>query len=151
MVRDVHSRAVGIELTVDGRRVWEEGELGCNRLLSAGFVAKGRSRSLYEPIANFESLVGKVARLPDGEAGRVAVPLVIRLGDVAHVMDLFTGVIVVDILAVALKVIATVLNTPKPVQRVSSRLLEARRGLTCYSYRNTFRPHFVVHNLHYIR
>jgi hypothetical protein len=54
--------------------------------------------------------------LPDCEARRVAVPVVVRLGDVTHIVNLLAGVVLVNILGLtvhsALEIITTVLYTP---------------------------------------
>lgn len=117
MIGNVHVAAVGIELAVNGRRVWEERHSGASRLLRAGVVIEGTIGGLDEPVTNFEGLIGKVAGLPDGEAGRVAVPVVVGFGNIAHVVDFFPGVILVHVLGLAVdgafEVVAAVLDTPQ--------------------------------------
>lgn len=98
VIGNVHVGIVSIELAVDGRGVWHEGELRSSGLLIAGVVAEAAVGCLHKPVSNLEGLVGEVARLPDSEAGRISVPVVIRLGNVTHVVDLFTRVVVMDIL-----------------------------------------------------
>ena len=116
MVGNVHGCAVGVELAVDRCGVREQSKLrGCG-CLDAGIVVHVGAGLLYEPIAYFEGLVGEVAGLPDGEAGWVAVPVVVGLGHVAHVMDLLAGVVEVDVFSVALEIVAAVLYAPEPVQ-----------------------------------
>ena len=79
MVGDVHVAAIGVKLAVDGRRVREEREGGLSSLLRASVVVEAAVGSLYEPVTDLEGLVGEVAGLPDGEAGRIAVPVVVGL------------------------------------------------------------------------
>jgi hypothetical protein len=124
VVGDIHGGGVGIELAVDGRRVGEESQFGCDSALAAGLVAECTVGCLDEEVADLEGLVAEVGGLPDGKAGRVAVPVVVGDGDVAHVVDLLAWVILVDIggLAVdgAFEVVAAVLYAPEPMSMVSS-------------------------------
>jgi hypothetical protein len=121
VVRDVHGAGVGIELAVNGRRVREECKLRSGSLLLAGIVVEGAVRGLHEEVADIEFLVGEVRGLPHAEAGWVAVPVVVWLGDVAHVVDLLSWVVLVDVLGLAidsaLEIVATVLYTPEPIMR----------------------------------
>jgi hypothetical protein len=119
VVRNVHGAGVGIELAVDGRGVREEGEFGGDGLLVARVVVEGAVGGGDEEVTNLEGLVGEVGGLPDSEAGRVAVPVVVWLGDVADVVDFLTWIVLVDVLCLAvysaLKIVAAVLDTPEPV------------------------------------
>lgn len=119
MVRNVHVRVIGIELAVNGSGVGEERELGSNGLLLAGVVVEGGVRCLHEPVSDRELLVGEVTGLPDSETGWVAVPVVVRLGNVAHVVDLLARIVLVNVLGLAidgtLEVVTTILNSPEPV------------------------------------
>jgi hypothetical protein len=58
--------------------------------------------------------------LPDGEAGWVAIPVVVWFGDVSDVVDLLARVVLVDVLGLTvdstLEVVTTVLNPPKPIR-----------------------------------
>lgn len=83
--------------------------------MHAGIVVEGAAGGLREPVADFEGFVGEVAGFPDGEAGRVAVPRVVGERDVAHVVDFFAGVVVVDVFAVAFEVVAAVFYAPEPI------------------------------------
>ena len=119
VVRDVHGSRISIELAVDGCRVWEQSYLGRDGLLVAGVIAEGAVGCLDEEVADLEGLVGEVGWLPDCEAGWVSVPVVVGLGDVAHVVDLLAGIVVVDVYGLTvdgtLEVITAVLDTPEPV------------------------------------
>ena len=81
-------------------------------------VVEGGVGRRNEEVADLEGLVGEVRGLPDGEAGWVAVPVVVGLGDVADVVDLLAWVIVVDVFGLAvhcaLEVVAAVFDTPEP-------------------------------------
>jgi hypothetical protein len=150
MVRDVHGARVGIELAVDGRRVWEEGELGSNSLLDTGIVVEGVVGCLDEEVTDLESLVGEVGWLPYGEARWIAIPVIIGLGDIAHVVDLLAGVVMVDVLGLtihsALKVVAAVLDTPEPIETLAMRISIRTNmfQLTCCSCRSTCQPRCAV-------
>jgi hypothetical protein len=113
--RNVQVGVVGIELEINRRRVWEEGQSGLDGLCIAGIVVHGGGWGLHEPVSDGELLVGEVAGLPDGEARRVSVPLVVGLGDVADEVQFLTRVVLMDVFAVALEVVAAVLNAPEPV------------------------------------
>jgi hypothetical protein len=119
MVGDIHSAGFGIELAVDRCGVREECELGSGSFLRAGIVVESAVWCLHEEVADVEFLVAKVRWLPHGEAGRVAIPVVVWLGDVAHVVDLLSRVVLVNIFGLAvdsaLEVVATVLYTPEPM------------------------------------
>lgn len=115
MVRDEHLGVVGVELAVDGGRVGEERQSGFGGFLLARVVVHGGGGGLDEPVAYFELLVGEVGGLPDGEAGGVAVPVVVGLGDVAHEVDFFAWVVVVDVFAVAGELVAAVFYAPESV------------------------------------
>lgn len=142
VVSNVHGRTIGVELAVDGCRVREQRKLGSCGCLDAGIVVHVGAGLLDKPIAYFEGLVGEVAGLPDGETGRVAVPVVVGLGHVSHVMDLLAWVVEVNIFSVALEVVAAVLYAPEPVALLvlSRALIQAR--LTCCSCRNRFRRRY---------
>jgi hypothetical protein len=119
VVRNVHGAGVGVELAVDGRRVREESELGSDRLLNAGIVVEGAVGRWDEEVTDLEGFVGEVGWLPHGEARRVAIPVVIRFGNITHVVNLLAWVVLVNIPGLtvhsALKVVATVLDTPEPI------------------------------------
>lgn len=112
MVRDIHRLTLAIKLAINRRRVREQRQLGGRGFLHAGIVAHGGGGGLDEEIPDFEGLVGEVGGVPDGEAGGVAVPVVVGLRDVAHVVDLFAGVVHVHVFAVALEVVAGVFDAP---------------------------------------
>lgn len=116
MVGNVHGRRISIELAVNGRRVRKERELWCHSTLVAGVVVEAAARSLNKEVADFEGLVGEVGGLPNSEAGRVSVPVVVRRGDVAHVVDLLAWVVVVNVSGLsvhgALEIVAAILYTP---------------------------------------
>jgi hypothetical protein len=114
MERDVQVGIVSIEFKIDGGRVREQCQGGLDSLSIASIIVHTSGRCLHEPVSNRELLVCKVAGLPDGEAGRVAVPLVIRLGDVANEVYFLARVVLMDIFAVALEVVAAVLDAPEP-------------------------------------
>lgn len=82
--------------------------------MHACVVVEAARGVLGEPVADFEGFVGEVAGFPDGEAGWVAVPGVVGYGDVAHVVDFFAGVVVVDVFTVAFEVVAAVFYAPEP-------------------------------------
>jgi hypothetical protein len=119
MVGDIHGAGVSIELAVDRCGVREERKLRSGSLLCAGIVVESAVWCLHEEVADVEFLVAKVRWLPHGEAGWIAIPVVVWLGDVAHVVDLLSRVVLVDILGLAvdsaLEVVATVLYTPEPI------------------------------------
>jgi hypothetical protein len=119
MVRNVHGSAVSIELAVDGSRVREKRHFRSCSFLDACIVVHAGRRLLCEPVADFECLVGKVARFPDGETVWISVPLVVGLANVTHVVDLFAGIVDVNVLSVALEIISAVLHTPEPVRYVN--------------------------------
>jgi hypothetical protein len=120
MVRDVHRAGVGIELAVNGRGVREESKLRSSSLLFAGIVVEGTVGCLHEEVTDIEFLVGEVRGLPHAEAGWVAVPVVVWLGDVAHVVDLLSWIVLVDVFGLAidsaLEVVTTVLYAPEPIK-----------------------------------
>jgi hypothetical protein len=124
MVRNVHGAGVGIEFAVDGRGVREKCEFRSDSLLFAGIVVESSVRCLDEEIADVEFLVGEVRWLPHSEARWVAIPVVVRLGDITHVVDLLAWVVLVNILGLAvdsaLEVIATVLYTPEPANSLAA-------------------------------
>ena len=119
MVGDIRICVVGVELNIDRRRVREQGKFGGDGFLGACVVAEGGVWRLHEPVADLEGFVFEVGWLPDGEAGRVTVPVGVGFGDVAHEVQFLAGVVLVNILGLtihcALEVIATVLYTPEPV------------------------------------
>lgn len=80
----------------------------------AGGVVEGGGRRLDEPVADFELFVGEVRGLPDGEARRVAVPVGVGFGYVAHEVDLFARVVVVHVFAIAGELVTAVFYTPEP-------------------------------------
>ena len=57
--------------------------------------------------------------MPDDEAGRVTIPVVVRLGDVSYVVELLGWVVLVDVLGLAvdgaLEVVSRVFYAPEPV------------------------------------
>jgi len=112
MVRDKHLGAVGIELAVDGCGMREQSERRLGGFLLACVVVQRRAGLLHKPVAYLERFVGEVARLPDGETARVTVPVVVCSTHVAHVVDLLTGVVLVNILAVALEIVTTIFDAP---------------------------------------
>jgi hypothetical protein len=120
MIRNVHGAGVSIELAVNRCGVREKRELRSNSFLCAGIVVKSGVGCLDEEVADVEFLVGKVGGLPYGEAGGVAVPVVVWLGDVAHVMDLLAWIVLVDVFGLAvdgaLEVVAAVFYAPEPVK-----------------------------------
>jgi hypothetical protein len=75
-------------------------------------------RSLHELVTNHEFLVRKSGWLPDGEASWISVPFVVRLGDIAKVIQLVGRIVCVYIRGVtfkgSLECVATVFNPPKP-------------------------------------
>jgi hypothetical protein len=134
VVGDVHVAASGIELAVDRGRVRHERYRGLGRLLGTRIVIEGGIGGLHEPVADLEGLVGEVTGLPDGEAARVAVPVVVGFADVAHIMDLLTGIVLVDVFGLAIdsafEVVTTVLYTPETTrQSVSPFSCLVRSGL----------------------
>jgi hypothetical protein len=122
VVRNVHGGRVGIEFTVNGRRVGEESHLRSDGLLVAGVVVESGVGGGDEEVTDLEGLVGEVGGLPDGEAGWVAVPVVVGLGDVADVVDLFAGIVLVDVFGLAvdgaLEVVTAVFYTPEPAEEL---------------------------------
>ena len=121
MVRDVHGARVGVELAINGCGVREQCHLGRDGFLVARVVVEGGVGRRNEEVADLEGLVGEVRGLPDGEAGWVAVPVVVGLGDVADVVDLLAWVVVVDVFSLAvhcaLEVVAAFFDTPEPGRR----------------------------------
>jgi hypothetical protein len=87
---------------------------------------------LDEPVADFEGFVGEVGGLPDSEAGGVAVPGVVGLGDVAHVVEFFARVVLVDVAGLtvygAFEVVAGIFDTPEPRERGSVGVDGRERG-----------------------
>jgi hypothetical protein len=76
----VHVRGVGVEGVPDGRAVGLEGQARGDGLAIAAGVVEGAVGAENEVAARLEGLVvGEGRRVPDGEAGRVAVPCVSRL------------------------------------------------------------------------
>lgn len=109
-----HLRIIGIEFTIYGCGVREERHSWLRSFLLAGVVVHGRAGRLHEPVSDVEFLVREVRGLPDGEAGRVAVPVVVGLGDVAHEVDFLARVVVVHVFAVAGELVAAVFDAPEP-------------------------------------
>lgn len=66
--------------------------------------------------------------MPDGEAGWVAVPVVVDLGDVADIVEFLGGVVLMDVFSIAGEVIAAVFDSPEPV--VVSMFIKGSRGKT---------------------
>lgn len=118
VVRNIRISIIGVELDIDGRRVREQGELRGRSFRVAGVVGEGRVWRLDEPVSDLEGLVLEDGGVPDGEAGWVAVPVVVWGGDVAHEVQFLARVVLVHVggLAVdgALEVVAAVLDTPEP-------------------------------------
>ena len=126
VVRNIQVGVVRIELEINGRGVREEGQSGLDGLRIAGIVVHGGGWGLHEPVSDRELLVCEVAGLPDGEARRVAVPLVVGLGDVADEVQFLARVVLMDVFAVALEIVAAVLDAPEPV--TVSGILGGRMG-----------------------
>jgi hypothetical protein len=126
MVRNVHGGRVGVELAVDRCGVRKESHFGCDGLLVAGVIIEGSVGRGDEEVADLEGFVGEVGGLPDREARRVAVPVVVGLGDVANVVDLFSGVVLVDVFGLAidgaLEVVTAIFNTPEPVEELGTAI-----------------------------
>jgi hypothetical protein len=118
VVSNVHCARTGVKLAVDRGRVGEQGELGRHGFLVACVVVEGAVGRLHEEVADLEGFVGEVGGLPDGEAGWIAVPVVVGLGHVAHVVDFLAWVVLVHVsggaVDGALEVVATVLDAPEP-------------------------------------
>ena len=106
--------------TVDGSRMGLEGETG-----SSGLGAGRVLAVVVELLANGILLVGDDAGLPDSEAGWVAKPGGLGLGNVAKVVEFLSWVVDVDVLAAALEVVTAVLGAPKPLFCVSIFILKA--------------------------
>lgn len=92
---------------------------------AVGILIRG-VRCDNELIANLEFSIGELARGPDSETGRVTEPVLVLLGNIANVVELFGRVVDMDIrlLAVdrALELIATVFHSPQTTT-ISWRLL----------------------------
>jgi hypothetical protein len=121
VISDVHVVVLGVELAVDGRRVREKRHSGLCGFLCACVVVEGAVGSLHEPVTDLEGLVGEVARLPYSEAAWIAVPVVVWLGNVAHVVDLLARVVLMNIFGLAidgtLEFITAVLDTPQAASK----------------------------------
>jgi hypothetical protein len=116
MVCDVHGAGISVKLAVNRRRVGKESHLRSDCLLVASIIVEGTVGCWGEKVADLEGLVGEVGWLPDGEAGWVAIPVIVGLGDVADVVNLLAWVVLVDVFGLAidgtLEVITAVLYTP---------------------------------------
>lgn len=118
MERDVEILGAGVELGVEGGRVRREDEPRGRRLLDAGRVVRGAAGVCDELVAQRKSLVLELARVADGETRRIPVPLVVGLAHVAKVVQLFGGIVQVNISCHAVgcsgKVVGAVFNSPQP-------------------------------------
>ena len=81
---DVEGCAVCVEFTVKRRRVGLEVQGRWCGAFHAGSIVEGRVRLENELFADSEGCVDEDGGFPDGEAGWVAVPLLVRDGGVAH-------------------------------------------------------------------
>jgi hypothetical protein len=155
MIGNIHGARVSIELAVDRCGVREECKLRSGSFLCAGIVVEGAVWCLHKEVADVEFLVAKVRWLPHGEARRIAIPVIVWLGDVAHVVDLLSRVVLVNILDLAvhsaLEVVATVLYTPEPM--ITSVVVNGDLiiPLTYCSCQSTCRLHYADHTQQYTR
>jgi hypothetical protein len=115
VVRNVHCSAVSVELAINRGRVRLKRYLGRCGSLRTRIVVHAACWVLREPVADFEHFVGKVARFPDGEARWVAIPAVVGLSDIAHIVHLFARVVIVNILSVARELVAAIFYAPEPI------------------------------------
>ena len=82
-----------VELATERCRVCLKAKDGCDGELGAHCIVETRSRCLDELLANFEEAIRQLVRVPDCEAHRVAVPVVVRNCHVSQVVEFFRRVI----------------------------------------------------------
>lgn len=119
MQRDPEVLRAGFELAVERRRVRGKDESRRSRLLDARRVIEGAARIRDELVAQDKvGLILELGGVADGEAGWVAVPLIVGLADVAQEVQLLGGIIKVNVsgdsVGGSCEIVGTIFYTPQP-------------------------------------